>query len=191
MPVHTRTRTLQNQYPGGPEAATIAPDQIKVPVSVFLLPRQDFAAQYLLTLYQMLPVILGVATHHSRDIKSSELCEGFVGDPSHGTMLKCSEAQTFVLGNCRLQSAGRPLSANPGVRYVDLTSHPEGTIDSCFENVNGFLEWRNPAFYGGAAKFCQVANGHIYATFTESGGPASCTPVYLPVYAGMSLNSAS
>ncbi len=119
----------------------------------------------------------------------SQLSDGFVGDPSSGTSFDCSGAQVFTLDDGRLQSNGKLLSVDPGVEYVDINSVLGGKISSGFDSEDGLLTWRNTEFSGGIAGFCKAMDGHIYATFTNSGGPAGCITVYLTVYHGKSRNS--
>ncbi|GAW13731.1 hypothetical protein ANO14919_031200 [Xylariales sp. No.14919] len=112
----------------------------------------------------------------------SQLSDGFIGYKPSGSTFNCSEAQVFVLGNGRLQRAGKTLGVDSGVEYTAIKDMSEGGITSGFNSEAGFLVWRNPAFYGGRARFCKTTNGDIYVTFMGSGGPPSCAAVYLTVY---------
>jgi hypothetical protein len=149
---------------------------------VFLGSRAQTYPRWFLTLYQMLPVVLAI---QSRD--PSRLSQRFVGNSTTGTTFDCSQANVFLQGDGRLVSFGRPLSAEPGARYVDINDFPTGTVTCSLDVVDGFLVWRNSTFYGGTAGFCQGTDGDVYATFTESGGPDGCTPVALAVYSGKSI----
>ncbi|KAI1423143.1 hypothetical protein F5Y12DRAFT_557515 [Xylaria sp. FL1777] len=167
-PTNGQTGTLINQPLVSTVVVTVQPLPVKLPT---------------------LPVILGVTRGLFVNTDPSQLSDGFVGDPSSGTSLNCSEARVFTLGNGRLQSSGKLVSVDPGVKHIDIGNVPGGQIASGFESEDGFLVWRNAAFYNGVAGFCKAMNGHIYATFTDSGGPAGCNTVHLTVYYGKSRNS--
>ncbi|TGJ80720.1 hypothetical protein E0Z10_g8040 [Xylaria hypoxylon] len=130
----------------------------------------------------MLPVIFGVSRDKHFDIDILQLSDGFIGDPLAGTTFNCSKAQVFNLGNGRLQSDDKVLGVNTGVKYTALNDLPEGGITSGFDSVAGFLVWQDPSFYNGTASYCKTANGDVYATFVESGGPAGCVTVYVTAY---------
>ncbi|KAF2965497.1 hypothetical protein GQX73_g8083 [Xylaria multiplex] len=130
----------------------------------------------------MLPVIFGISRIRNSDIDPSQLSDGFIGKPSSGPTFNCSEAQVFALGNSQLQGGGKLVGVDPGIAYTAINTLPEGRIATGFASVSGFLEWRDPSFYGGAARFCKTANGNVYAIFMNSRGPAGCVTVYLTVY---------
>ncbi|RYP89237.1 hypothetical protein DL769_000142 [Monosporascus sp. CRB-8-3] len=88
----------------------------------------------------------------------------------------------YVQSGGRFLGADKPLSVDPGVRYIDMSSFPGGSISTTFSIVGGILVWENDAFFNGAAGFCQASNGTVYAHFTAAGGPESCVPIDLVVY---------
>ncbi|KAI1278232.1 hypothetical protein F5Y07DRAFT_361132 [Xylaria sp. FL0933] len=127
------------------------------------------------------PVVIGITRGLFAKTDPSQLSDGFIGDPSSGTSPNCTEAQVFTLGSGYLQSMDKLVSVDPGVKYVDLNKAFGGEIAYGLASEDGFLVWRNSAFYKGTAGFCKAMNGRIYATFSDAGGPAGCVKVYLTV----------
>jgi len=137
----------------------------------------------------MLPVIIGIQRSWYLGASAYLLSDGFITYRKTGNHFDCRQAQVFLLENGRLEKynqPGQPMAAYTGARYVEFRQFVYATITTSFSVVNGFLVWRNSTFYGGVAGFCLGLNGNVYATFTRSGGPRGCIPVYLPVYSGKS-----
>ncbi|KAK8077355.1 hypothetical protein PG996_003525 [Apiospora saccharicola] len=107
---------------------------------------------------------------------------GFVGDGTYQNTSTCSNATLFRRSNGQLLSRQRPLSVDPGVDFINLSDYPGGSISTTFSVVGRILVWNNTAFYGGAARFCQLQSGAVYGLFTENTGPEDCTLINLAVY---------
>ncbi len=110
------------------------------------------------------------------------MSSGFIGNNTIYNPGNCTEANLFVQGGGQLRTSGRPLSVDPGVDYINVADFPGGSITTRFTVVCGILVWDNAAFYNGTAAYCQVAEGTVYATFSQTGAPFNCTPVNLVVY---------
>lgn len=109
---------------------------------------------------------------------------GFVGDETYQNPDTCSNATLFRQTNGQLVSRQRPLSVDPAVDYINLSDYPGGSISTTFSVIGRILVWNNTAFYGGAARFCQLQSGAVYGLFTENPGPENCTLINLVVYTG-------
>jgi len=118
-------------------------------------------------------------------LKRDDTDPGFVGDSQDPNPDSCSNAVRFRQSGGQLQRRGRPVSADPGVDYIDLANYTGGAISTVFSVVDDTLQWDNDAFYGGRASFCQVDSETVYAVFTSAGGPKGCSPVALVVYRGI------
>ncbi|RYP41337.1 hypothetical protein DL767_001094 [Monosporascus sp. MG133] len=98
------------------------------------------------------------------------------GEPTSGI------TAPYVQSGGRFLGADKPLSVDPGVPYIDITSFAGGSISTTFTTIGGILAWDNETFFNGAAEFCQASNGTVYAHFTGAGGPEDCVPIDLVVY---------
>lgn len=120
----------------------------------------------------------------SPDMPDPDLSSGFVGNRTFHNPDNCTEASLYVQSRGRLQGSGRSLSVNPGVDYINIVDFVGGSISTLFSVLNGMLVWDNAAFYDGTARFCQEANGTVFALFTQESTPFNCTLVNLVVYTG-------
>lgn len=89
----------------------------------------------------------------------------------------CGQEATFVLDEQRLTADGRLFSA-PEMPFDEFTPiEPPGPIDRAFSLENGILRWRNQAFLGGQALFCNL-NGFVTVIFNGV-YPDNCPPIRL------------
>lgn len=120
----------------------------------------------------------------SPDTPDPDLSSGFVGNTSLQNPDNCTDANLYIQSRGQLRTSGRPLSVNLGVDYINIVDFPGGSIATLFTVINGILVWENVAFVNGTARFCQSANGTVFALFTQVVPPFDCTIVNLVVYTG-------
>ncbi|KAL8952806.1 MAG: hypothetical protein Q9222_001310 [Ikaeria aurantiellina] len=79
----------------------------------------------------------------------------------------CQNGTEFTLRDQRLFSGSLSYSTRGDVKrsFFSGAQNPE-TIDESFSVINGLLVWRNPAFEGGAARFCAQGAGPVLAVFS-------------------------
>ncbi|CZS92487.1 uncharacterized protein RAG0_03081 [Rhynchosporium agropyri] len=94
--------------------------------------------------------------------------------PAGDIVARCSNAQVFTITNGQLSSEGSFLSVNRGVGSAPfVTAQAINDISTTF-SISDTLEWSNPAFSGGRARFCSQ-NGRVNALFTLNATLADCT----------------
>jgi hypothetical protein len=89
----------------------------------------------------------------------------------------CGRQATFVLSDGRLTSQGDLLSVPDGQFGPFTPIEPAGPIDRTFSLEEGVLHWRNQAFTGGEALFCNLG-GFVTAVFNGI-YPDQCSPIRL------------
>jgi hypothetical protein len=108
---------------------------------------------------------------------------GFVGTAGNPNPASCVDAAQFILGGGRLSGPAGLVSVNVGVDSLDFTGAVGGSITTTFTDAGGVLAWTNSEFDGGAAGFCQLANGRVLAIFDAGGVAEPCQPVTLTIFA--------
>ncbi|KAI9673868.1 MAG: hypothetical protein M1817_002074 [Caeruleum heppii] len=105
---------------------------------------------------------------------SSQPSSGAVVAESGTATDDCNQAPTFQIREGQLFRDGLLVTINPGspnALFASLDS--SGTISRAFTVENNALVWRNSAFSNGAAYFCQVSGGGVFAVF-QSPAPSNC-----------------
>lgn len=109
---------------------------------------------------------------------------GFIGPLPNPNPKSCSDAVPVKFLGGQLIVGNRLISTDVGVSILDLAKPlPEdGAITTEFFIADGILRWANVEFFGGFARFCQLANGTVYALFSEIEMPTDCVSVDVVVY---------
>ncbi|KAK1968120.1 hypothetical protein LY78DRAFT_668542 [Colletotrichum sublineola] len=95
----------------------------------------------------------------------------------------CAVASTFMLNSLgELVIAGSVISMDLGMPFIPLRPvSTQGNVTGSFSLSNGELIWANRDFFSGRARFCQDANGQVFATFVDPAVayPPGCVAVRL------------
>ncbi|KAI4227081.1 MAG: hypothetical protein L6R36_002700 [Xanthoria steineri] len=96
-----------------------------------------------------------------------------------GILPSCQSAADYHLRNGALASNSLSFSTSQGVRNGEFrATQVQGPITTFFTLHGGFLEWRNAAFDGGAARFCARESQPLLVVFTGA-VPEGCSSVAL------------
>ncbi|CZT49591.1 uncharacterized protein RSE6_10463 [Rhynchosporium secalis] len=116
-----------------------------------------------------------------------QAAQQFVG-PNGGLVYQCSDAVVYTIDNGQLTSNGQFVSTNTGTTSeLFLTSLAIGDISTTF-SISDRLAWSNPAFEGGAARFCATSLS-TFALFTANATVDGCVPQSLNVVPASSCNN--
>lgn len=114
---------------------------------------------------------------------------GFSYVGSDGTMTTdCTNAPIYSLVNGQLFAVQSGItyqfSAQLGLSYQRFVpTVVPGPITTTFSfAASNVLQWTNAQFFNGEASFCSMANGTVYAVFTEGGQPFGCFYIALNLY---------
>ncbi|KAK1656315.1 hypothetical protein BDP81DRAFT_414585 [Colletotrichum phormii] len=103
----------------------------------------------------------------------------YVGTTGQANPTNCNQAAVFRISpSGTITVDGSALGVSPGTPFIALRSGSTGSITATFTNTNGVFAWKNDAFTGGQAGFCQDNSGQVYATFGTT-VPPNCTPITL------------
>lgn len=117
---------------------------------------------------------------------------GYLGNAETPNPKGCSDARTFVIDDGQLLYASGPangLSVDPGVPMINVPDAQPGSIVTFFSIVGSQLRWTDSSFYNNRARFCQAADGMVWAAFVQNGSPTGCVPVNLVTYSGMDMHA--
>ncbi|KAI5361176.1 Putative PA14/GLEYA domain-containing protein [Septoria linicola] len=107
----------------------------------------------------------------------------------------CTSAPLYRINNGSLSTTSNGVtyiySTSPGVgSQLFLPTTTAGEINTAFSmGARGTVSWLNAAFYGGQAQFCAVANGGVYAVFSQYAYPSGCIIVQLTLFSASSCIS--
>lgn len=104
------------------------------------------------------------------------------------TTTDCSNAPVYTISNGILTATINGVAyyySTDGVssyaQFVPTTT--PGPIKTTFSAApNGLLSWSNAAFWNGAAQFCSLDKGTVYATFQQDAFPDGCVFIQLTLY---------
>ncbi|KAL2068483.1 hypothetical protein VTL71DRAFT_16581 [Oculimacula yallundae] len=94
--------------------------------------------------------------------------------PTGNISTSCSEAQVFTIANGQLLSGGSLVSVNRGVASAPFVAAQAINDISTTFSISDTLQWSNPAFSGGKARFCS-GGGRLNMLFTLNATLIDCT----------------
>lgn len=93
----------------------------------------------------------------------------------------CGLGAIFTINDGKLTNEFGVLSTSPGISYAQFESSPvPASITTTFSLVGPLLQWSNPIFDGGFAKYCATPERTVDMIFSGP-FPTDCVEVYLLV----------
>ncbi|KAI9679549.1 MAG: hypothetical protein M1817_005571 [Caeruleum heppii] len=170
----------------GPVAAGSSPTQVPAP-AVASSASQSVASDFLLAVGGAAGPAATQSSVARRHVEPSKrvsrrqtINTQLLSESSNATTNECSQAKAFQIRQGQLFRDGNIVSVDPGTPNALFSSlGSTGSITTEFGVAGDDLQWVNPQFSNGAAYFCQVPSGDIYAIFAAEPIVPNCANVSL------------